>query len=463
MKKPLLLSIYTFVVCCGFASIANAETLEEIYQQALENDHRFKAARAAYEAGKESVNLGRAGLLPSLNGSVSWQANEQVVDDVTVRDGDSTGYALSLEQTLFSMSTWHSFKSSEASAMAAEAQFKFAEQDLIIRTAEAYFNALKAIDDLDTALAEENALEHQLEQTRQRFQVGLTAITEVHEAQAAYDSSTVSRLSAEGQLGIAFEALEVITGQPNNQLSPLKTDFPVVNPTPADREKWVEFALENNYSLATASLQAKASRSDAKAARAGHYPTVTASASWSNGTATDNLGNPTSIPPIPAGSDSDFEDTMFSVNLRVPLFNGGAVSASRRQANAAAEQSREIYLQTQRDVIQQTRSLHLSVITGAASVKARAQAIVSSQSALDATQAGYEVGTRDLVDVLNAQRNLYLAQRNYYTALYAYVMFTLQLKEAAGMLEPKDIQELSNWLDKNKTVNRFSDRSQAPN
>lgn len=452
MKKPLFLSICSFAALCSFTNTGFSETLEEVYKQALENDHQFRAAQAAYEAGKESVNLGRAGLLPSLNGSASWQANEQVIDDVTIRDGDSTGYAVSLEQTLFSMNSWHTYKSGAASAKAAEAQFKFSEQDLIIRTAQAYFDALKAVDDLETALAEEDALRHQLEQTRQRFQVGLTAITEVHEAQAAFDSSTVNRLTAEGQLGIAFEALEVITGKPTNELSPLKTAFPVVNPTPADREAWVEFALENNYNLAAASFQATSAREDARAARAGHYPTVTASASYSNGTTTDNLA----VAPVP--SDSDIEDTVLSLNLRVPLFNGGAVSASRRQANALADQSREIYLQTQRDVIQRARSLHLAVVTGAASVQARAQAITSSQSALDATQAGYEVGTRDLVDVLNAQRNLYRAQRDYYTALYAYVVFTLQLKEAAGILEPKDITELSNWLDANKTVSRFTGR-----
>lgn len=458
MKKPLFLSLCSVAVLCSFTSSAFSETLEEVYQQALQNDHQFRAAQAAYEAGKEAVNLGRAGLLPSLNGSASWQATEQEIDGVTTRDGDSTGYAVSLEQTLFSMNSWHTFKSGEASAMAAEAFFKFSEQDLIIRTAQAYFDALKAVDDLETALAEEDALRHQLEQTRQRFQVGLTAITEVHEAQAAFDSSTVTRLTAEGQMGIAFEALEVITGKPTNTLSPLKEEFPVVNPTPADREKWVDFALDSNYRLAAASFQAKAAKSDANAARAGHYPTLTASASYSNGTSTDNLGNPITTPPVPAGTDADFEDTVLALNLRVPLYNGGSVSASRRRANALADQTREEYLQTQRDVIQQTRSLHLAVVTGAASVKARAQAITSSQSALDATQAGYEVGTRDLVDVLNAQRNLYRAQRDYSAALYAYVIFTLQLKEAAGTLQPNDVLELSNWLDASKTVNRFNEQ-----
>lgn len=452
MKKFPLFIVCTFVSLCGFSSFSYSETLEEIYKQALENDHLFRAAQASYDAGKEAKNLGRAGLLPSLNGSASWQSFEredtlnEVPPEVSNSDSTTTGYSISLEQVLFDMSAWHNYKRGEASAEASAAQLKSAEQNLIIRTAQAYFDALKAVDDLETALSEEDALKHQLEQTRQRFQVGLTAITEVHEAQAAFDSSTVNRLTAEGQLGIAFEALEVITGRPTNILSPLSKEFPVVNPTPADREQWVEFALENNYNLSAASLRAKSAKEDAKSAKSGHYPTVTASASVTNNTIEDNEF------PVP---DLDREDQMIALNLRVPLFNGGGVSAARRQASANAEFERENYLQTQRDVIQNARSLHLAVVTGAASVKARAQAITSSQSALDATQAGYEVGTRDLVDVLNAQRNLFRAQRDYSAALYAYVIFTLQLKEVAGMLEPKDVTELSNWLDANKSVRRY--------
>ena len=453
-----LLVGFALVFC--FTANSHAETLEEIYQQALKNDHQFKAAQAVYDAGKENKNIGRAGLLPQLNAEAGWTDSDSdetnrpfTLDDGTLTanpatvnsQSTSTGYTIALEQTLFNLSSWHTYKSGAAAAASAEARLKNAEQDLIIRTANAYFDALKAVDDLTTAKSEEDALKHQLEQTRQRFQVGLTAVTEVHEAQAAFDSATVNRLSAEGQLGIAFEALEVITGQPNDILSPLQSSFPVTNPTPADREKWVEFALENNHGLNAASWDAEAAESTAKARKSDHLPTVTASASIRDYETDNNNGLDNYIN----------EDQAIGITLRVPLFTGGRTSASRRQASARSIEARENFMGVQRDVIQQTRSQHLAVVTGAASVKARAQAITSSQSALDATQAGYEVGTRDLVDVLNAQRNLFAAQRDYSTALYAYVISTLRLKEASGLLEPKDVTELSNWLDANSNVSRY--------
>ncbi len=450
--KPTLINICSILSFCSLASLSSAETLEEIYQQALENDHQYRAAKAGYDAGKEALNLGRSGLLPSVNASASITESERetTVNGTVIPDqgwdSSTTGYSISLEQVLFSMNAWHSYKSGAANTKAAEANLKSAEQDLMIRTATAYFDALKAVDDLTTATAEEEALKHQLEQTRQRFQVGLTAITEVHEAQAAYDSSRVNRLNAEGQLGIAFEALEVITGRPYNNLSPLKEAFPVVDPAPAKREDWVDFAMKNNHRLAAALFRSEAAEQVAKASKAGHYPTVRASASYGN----DTVGDNTNFSP-----DVDREDTSFSIRLSMPLFAGGGTAASSRREKANAVQARENYLQTQRDVVQQTRSLHLAVVTGAASVKAREQAITSSQSALDATQAGYEVGTRDLVDVLNAQRNLFGAQRDYSAALYQYVITTLQLKEAAGTLAPTDITELSNWLNKEKTVSRY--------
>ncbi len=455
MKKNSLIHFCSIFALCAWTTAGSAETLEEIYQLALENDHLLKSAEASYEAGKESVNLGRASLLPNINGSASIRdfERESTINGAAVPetsfDTNTTGYTISLDQTLFNLGAWHGYKSGAANTKAAEANFKSAEQSMIVRASQAYFDALKAVDDLNTATAEEDALKHQLEQTRQRFQVGLTAITEVHEAQAAFDSSRVNRLNAEGQLGIAFEALEVITGRPITELAPLKESFPVVNPTPANREQWVDFAMQNNHRLNAASLLAEAANQDAKSARAGHFPTINASASYTSNGISDN--NMSSLP------ETDQEDTVVGLSLQVPLFTGGRTSATRRRASAVAVQQRENFLQTQRDVVQQTRSLHLAVVTGAASVKARAQAITSSQSALDATQAGYEVGTRDLVDVLNAQRNLFRAQRDYSTALYFYVVTTLQLKEAAGMLEPKDITELSSWLDQEKSVSRFSD------
>lgn len=454
------------------SSTSHSETLLEVYQQALQNDHQFRAAQAQYEAGKELKNIGRAGLLPKINaqGSISEAENERSgytfaqVDhdnnpatplvwqkefsDGTI-DSSSSGYSASLIQPIFDLAAWHGFKAGSKQAKIAEATFKADQQDLIIRTATAYFEVLKAIDSYNTAVAEETAFEHQLKQTQQRFEVGLTAITEVHEVRAAYDSARAARLLAEGQAGIAFEALEVITGHPYNQLNPLKPDFPVAHPIPTERQAWVEQALQNNFSLERARLNAGAAKHQAKEAKAGHYPKLTGSIVYSNNE--DQTANAAFDP----FSDYETDTQVFKLELSVPIYNGGATSASRRRANKLYIAADEEYKKAQRDTIQAARSTHLSASTAVATVTARKQAITSSRSALEATQAGYDVGTRDLVDVLQAQRNMYLAERNYYEALYAYVLYKLQLKQVAGTLTEEDIVELDQWLDKSKPVSRI--------
>jgi outer membrane protein len=455
MKRYTRFLKNTFVIGALSAAISQhsaAEDLLEVYQKALDNDHTFRAAEAAYNAGLENKAIGRANLLPSISARATWEDVDRDRSGSTTgfeilpnnKGSINSGYSVSLEQPLFDLGAWARFKSGAANADLAGAQYESDKQNLIIRAAEAYFDTLLAVDTLTTALAEENALSHQLEQTKQRFEVGLTAITEVHEAQAVYDSAVADRLLAEGQVSIAFEALEVITGASYEFVSPLKDDFPVSLPAPAAREDWVQRALENNYQLKVAKSRSEAARQNAKAAKAGHYPRLTGSLSYSNNNEDSeafNAGVPGTI------NDIDTEQETIGLTLTVPIYSGGGTSASRRQAKQQSIQARENYLQTQRDIVQQVRSLHLSVETSVATVKARRQAITSSESALEATQAGYEVGTRDLVDVLNAQRNLFRAKRNYYDALYRYIINSLQLKSAAGVLQEEGLQELNVWLD----------------
>ncbi len=437
-------------LCCALILLSQttrAETLQDIYRQAVENDHRFKAAQAQRDAGVENKNLSRAALLPQIAGDASWQKSDVENDVVSAQnpakyDGTQTVYGVGLNQSIINLSNWHRYSQGRALADTAEAEFLIAQEDLILRTSRAYFDALQAVDNLATAKAEEDALGHQLEQTKQRFAVGLTAITEVHEAQAAYDSATANRLVAAGNLGIAFEALEVLTGQSYRSLSPLLDDFPVAPPEPSNREEWVKMALDNNASLKASWFAARSAEANAKAAKADHFPTLGGSIRYGN-TGRD-LDDDTVL---------DQTATTVQLDLSVPLYAGGGISASRRQAANQYVQARELYLQTQRDTVQNTRSRHLDVLTTAATVKARKQAITSSRSALEATQAGYDVGTRDLVDVLNAQRNLYSAQRDYFNALYSYVIATLQLKQAAGVLVAADVSELDQWLDKSRAVN----------
>ncbi len=442
----------------SLASTTQSETLLEIYQQALLNDHQYRAAQANYEASKEVKNIERAGLLPQINGSAEWSSTTSdqhsnlgctdPCDPNTSEDWDRSGYSVSLSQPLFDLAAWHGYKAGTKQAKKAEAGFKLDQQALIVRTATAYFDVLKAIDNFNTAVAEETAFEHQLKQTKQRFEVGLTAITEVHEVQSAFDSATANRLLAEGQVGISFEALEVITGQPYNAISPLKTTFPVSQPTPLARQDWEQLALDNNFSLTAAKLNSETFKHKAKQAKSAHLPTIKGSFLVSNYDDERSVEN--SSPYLDSSTDSQ----MFKLELSVPIFSGGRTSASRRQATKSYIAADETYRKTKRDIVQETRSVHLKVLTGVATVKARKQAITSSKSALEATQAGYDVGTRDLVDVLQAQRNLYRAQRDYYDTLYTFVVNNLKLKEVAGILTEKNIVELDLWLDQAKNVKR---------
>ncbi|WP_331346427.1 TolC family outer membrane protein [Cellvibrio sp. UBA7661] len=449
MKKTKL---YLLISLFSLAPLtASANSLLDVYELALQNDSQLKADKAKYEAGLQNKTIGRSGLLPQINAKAQYGNTDEDsvnrLNNTTAKtDIDSTGWDVTLNQPLFDMSAWYVYKQGSKLSEQAEAQFGADQQSLIVRTAEAYFNVLRSIETLEATIAEEKALAKQLEQTKQRFEVGLTAITEVHEAQAAFDSARASTLEARGNLGINYEALEVLTGKPEDKVAPLSAKFPVVTPTPANRAEWVEFSLKNNYNLKASKLQADASLQNAKANRSNHLPTLGASLGYSD---YDSDGVRTGIP-----QDGSTDGTSVNLRLDVPIFSGGATTGRSRQAYAQYNQAQEQYNSTQRSVIQNTRALHLSVETDVAAVQARKQAIISNQSALEATQSGYEVGTRNLVEVLLAQRNLYQARRDYSNALYDYVIDTIKLREVAGMLTPADVQEIDKWLLDDSLVSR---------
>ena len=461
-KPPFFLKPLALV--CGVlvtASSVQADTLQEIYELALRNDPQRKADLAAYEAGKEARNISRSSLLPSIRGTAGYSDGEStttgreptldngviVVRNVNSdRGSESNDWRITLSQPLFDMGAWYSYKQGGKRSEIAEANFGASQQDFIIRVADAYINVLRAIDTLESSIAERNAVASQLEQNQQRFEVGLTAITDVHEAQARFDSVNANTLLAEGNLGIAFEQLEVLTGQESDSIAPVGDNFPVNPPTPSDRESWVNFALANNYSLISAKLNAEASRYSALAAKSAHLPTLSGSISYSsnNSQADSPFGT----------SDTTTDRDNISLNLDIPIYSGGRVSAQRRQAYQDQVRAQENFNLTQRQTVQSARSTHLNVVIGVSQVEARRQQIISSQSALEATQAGYEVGTRNLVDVLVQQQALYAAQRAYSNALYDFILNTLRLKQTAGNLTPEDIEQLDQFLDSANQVNR---------
>lgn len=441
--------------------VALANTLSEIYELALQNDPQLRAARAAFLAGQESKNIGRAALLPQISATGEYEELETEGASTTTlnasikpgrkghTDTDSHGYYLNLSQPIFDLPAWFSFQQGKALSEQARLQFAADQQSLILRSADAYFEVLRARENLETALAQEKAIQRQLEQTKERFEVGLLPITDVHEAQAAYDNARVNTLEARGALDIAFEGLTVLTGEPHQQLAGLVPNFPVVQPEPVNREDWVQFALQNNFSLQAARYQRDAADENAKSKKYEHAPTLTGTLSYyddqskSEFRGLDTQSNNFFVSP----SESDQEGHAIGLQLTVPIFTGGLVSAERRQAFQQYVQADETYIGAQRNTVQQARSQHLSVVTNTESVKARKLAITSAESALEATQAGYEAGTRNIVDVLVAQQNLYQASRDYANARYDYIGSLLRLKEVAGQLSPEDIYQLNAWLD----------------
>ncbi|HEY7773284.1 MAG TPA: TolC family outer membrane protein [Marinagarivorans sp.] len=453
---PLKLAIAFSTLGLLTPSSAYSDSLAEIYRLAVQNDAEYRVAQANYEADRLAKNVNRAGLLPQISASASYTENDisgtttrlETTDPLAYgtldfdRKTDTTNLSAQLDQPLFNAAAWYQYKSGKGLTELSEVTFRSEEQALILRTAEAYFDSLKAIDDLETAIAEEDALSHSLEQTKQRFEVGLTAITEVHEAQAQYDSAKANRLISEGALVIAFEALEVLTGSPHKQVAPLKSTFPVTPPEPADRESWVEMAKEANLDLLSAQKRFEIAETNYKVARSGHLPTLSARLGYSD---TDNDGD------LPSDV-GDSAGTSATVTLSLPIFTGGRTSAVRQQAANQQVAAKETINLIERSVTQQTRSLHQRVNTGVATVHARQQAIVSNESALEATKAGYDVGTRNLVDVLNAQRRVYDAKRNFLSTLYDYVLSGLRLKQAAGTLSAQDLVQLDQWLNKERLV-----------
>lgn len=453
--RPLLLAI----ALCTSSVVSQANTLSQIYLLALENDATLKRAEATYRANIEVKKQALSAMLPQLNAEAYYRDIEkdvagQSIDSQTTlpvpstnkTDTTSEGYEVSLSQPLFDLPAWFSYKSGKQLTQQAQAQLAFEQQSLIVRVATAYFNVLRALDNLEASKAEERATKRQLEQTQQRFDVGLIAITDVHEAKAVYDSTVVQRLVDEGNLGTSYEALTVLTGQAHNNLWLLNKDFPVTDADPIDRDQWVQFALKHNYQLKAAIHAVDSARQTATAKKMEHAPKLSGFISYTD----DNTSGTTTTFPASSFSNippnTDTETQTFGLKLTVPLYSGGRISSQRRQAyeqyNAALQQK----IETQRSVVQNTRASHITVTTDVQRVKARSQAIVSTSSALDATQAGYEVGTRNIVDVLEAQRRLYNSIRDYANSRYDYVIDMLNLKQAAGTLSPQDIEQINKWL-----------------
>ena len=441
---------------------AGAESLTDIYELALENDAQLKTEEAQYRASLEDEKVALAALLPQVSAGYSYEDSDTDTTSPGIIRFDGNGspifgdtfdntdiatetYQLSLSQAIFDLPAWFSFQSGKELTRKAEATFAANQQNLIVRVVEAYLAVLRAEDNLAASKAQERAFERQLEQTQQRFEVGLIAITDVYEAQAAYDLGQVTRIRDENALDVARERLSVLTGKRHDNLEVLAEAFEPRKPDPIERDAWVEFALENNFNLQAAQYAEESARQNAKARKLAHAPTVSGTARYSESETTGSrFQDPASVFNFPPEQERDV--TAFGIEVNLPLYSGGAVSANRRRAAQEFIAARENRINLTRNTVTEARSLHLTVLSDVAQVAARKQSIVSSKSALDATQAGYEVGTRNVVDVLNAQNTLFAARRDYANSRYDYILNMLRLKEQAGLLSPEDIYRLDGFL-----------------
>jgi outer membrane protein len=461
MGKPAKY-IGILVFSCMTSSLSYGDDLLSILQLALENDPTLRQAEASYRENRESMIQSRSTLLPSIgaggattrltsgptdsiytdftNPVTGETAQARVANDHSFKPGiNNHGWGMNLTQSVLNLANWYSFQSAKARDKAGAVNLAAQEQDLIMRVATAYFDVLRAIDMLDTNVQEEEAALRSLEQTRQREEVGLVAITDVFDSQAAYDLARNTTFLQQDLLQARYEALEAITGQAHPSIDVLREDFPIVQ-VDGSLVEWENEAENSNLFIAAAEYNLEASRKNLKARKSDHLPTIDFSGSWNH-----NVTAPIVSQGIQIGGGA-FDRTAISLNLTIPIYSGGARQSRRRAAEYNVISAQESLNLTERQLTQNIRNAYRRVNTDALVVGQRQLSITSAQSALDATELGAEVGTRNIVEVLRARENLYRALRQYADARYNYVLDTLILRQVAGILTPQDIIDLNEWL-----------------
>jgi outer membrane protein len=449
--KPF--SVVLAALALGISQTVPASDLEDIRNAAWQADSEWAVARRTWEAEQENVTQGRAALLPSVDASYSDIETERELEgEPTEQEFDTKILSVQAVQPLFRPGAWYRYKQSKAATSQAEAEFKRARQDFLLRVSEQYLGVLRTWDNLVAARAEEKAIGRQLEQTRERFDVGLVPVTDVEEAQAAYDLSQANLIVAESNFFVARDRIEALTNQRWDELATLREDLPLAGPEPADPEQWVELARGSNPDVTASRHAATASRYQARQQLSQQLPSVDLVGSWSESEQPFSLGEQLS-------SEFETTETRVGIEVSMPLFRGGALNSQRKQAALRHEAAEEQYQRVYRDAGQQARSLFRTVSADALRVKARKQAIRSARSALEATRSGYEVGTRNVVDVLSAQRNLFNAQRDYANARYDYILNGLRLKATAGVLQEEDLAQVNAWLSEDNQVSLYDQSS----
>ncbi len=415
-----------------------AEDLLTVYRQAADSDPQIKAADATRQANLEAKPQARALLLPTLSARGGQLRNFNVESDVGVlnKSYNSHEYDIGITQPVFNQDSLVRQRQADITVKQSDVDYLGVQQSVLLQVAERYFGVLSALDTLTATTSAKDAFARQLEQANRRFEVGLATITDVYDAQARFDLAVADEVTARQVLDDSREALRQLTGRYYEQLNELNEKAPFDPPKPASQDEWIAKAMANNPQLQSAALGVENARENINLQKAGHYPSVDLVAGYSD---FENDARQTQ------GNNVGFQ-------LKVPLYQGGAVVSRTRQAAYQYEAAKQNLEEQQRSVIRRVRDAYQGVLTAIKRIKAYDQARVSNKSALEANQAGFDVGTRTIIDVLNATRELYLAQRNYSVSRYDYILNYLRLKQAAGEIDEQNLAAVNRWLQKPITL-----------
>ena len=456
MKKVIFIRNLTLtLVSLAIPAFVQGASLMEVYQQALQSDPLIHEAESRRQAALELSPQARGFLLPQL--SAGYRYTDRSADGTNPLDvggniiqvqssntANDKGWSVELTQSLFRWDQWVGLKQANKLVAKAEVTYEAAQQDLIVRVVTRYFDVLAEEDRLTSIHADRTAIARQLEQAKQRFEVGLIAITDVQESQAAYDQSVANEIGAKRSLATAREFLREITGEYVRVLSAPGEDFPLPSPNPADQASWTDLAMAQNLSVVASRFDEQIARDEVSFRRTGHYPTLDLVANYSDSESefSDIISNDTPQ----AGFTTEIQNDAITIQCAVPIFSGGRTSSRVNEAVHLHRASKQQLQRIARETERATRDAYLGVLSEISRVQALKQAVASSRTALEATQAGFDVGTRTIVDVLDSQFALYVAITNYYGSRYAYIGNVLRLKQAAGTLQVQDLEEIDKWL-----------------
>lgn len=424
----------------AYAMPAGAETLLEAYNQARASDPTIASARQVLAATQERIPQGRAGLLPLVNATANqnWNDLNNRAPNRIFSDANfvSRGYAVSLSQPLYRPANWVILQQAELQVMQAEANYQQAQQDLVLRVAQAYFDLLASQDALQFTLAKKAAIAEQLAAAKRNFEVGTATITDTNEAQARFDLTIAEEIAARNDIEVRRRQLAQITGRAYQQLTPLPATVALPEPVPNDMNAWVERALDQAFPVRAQEAALEFAAKEIERNRAGHRPTLDLVAQSSRSVSLSQVN----------ASPSDITINQIGLQLAIPLYQGGLIDSRVREAVASRDRARFDLEGAKRTAEFNTRQSFLNYTNGVAQVRALEQALRSSEVSLASNKLGYEVGVRINIDVLNAEQQLFQTRRDLSKARYDTLLNGLRLRAAAGSLTEADVQRVNEVL-----------------